>query len=589
MKNSLHLKSAVHLNPFRLIKTLFISSLLLISMTSVSAQQWHWANTHSSTQNEESVVVASNASGDVYVAHTFSGSINAGTDSYPLPADDGKDVILAKYSVDGQFQWSNTIRGEGSSNANPQTSDWVYDIEADDSGVYIIGNFGPNANVFGQTILDINFFIAKLDNDGNMSWLVSSTHSGVEHAFTELGMSPSGDLLVSGLYTTDGELLSIGNLEIEEEGPFLLKVNPSNGALLDAADGLPFRIDRMAALSEELVAVSSYYEGAHHLGMLDFTSGELNWQHQFEDLTNGPESRSLGIFINDDQEIEYVFKSGSSNDIDFGNGLVLQGGFNDNGVLMVLDSDGSVISGKRLFDQFEQPINFLDSAGFSQRPFIPRKAIKDELGGFYLTGTLTGPRPLANGEILITDLDFNQDPDLGSKDAVVLRLDSDFNITEKATETGTAAQEGYDITRTLDGDIVMVGIHAATSLGSMDLTTVFGDTQFDETSGGFFDVFVTRLRTTEFGEIIDNVTEINELGVKLYPNSASDVLHLELENGVQGEVRIADSQGRSVIKEYIDETQTLHTFSVADLANGFYQVSIFTATGIKTMPLMVSH
>ncbi len=553
------------MNSQNLFKKTLCIVIIGLCVYNVSAQEWNWATSHSSSGVDEAPFVATSPSGDVYVVQTYEGAVTVGSDNYPAAEEDGRDLLIAKYNADGVYQWSNTVNSLGGGN-NQFAADWAEGITADDSGVYVIGSHGSASDFFGESRENYEFFIAKLSADGDLIWDVSTEDAGIIHQYNQIEFSSSDKLLVSGLYDTVGDEVVIGGQSIGDGG-FLLEVNSTTGEVLRAADEIPFRIDQLVSYTDDLAAVSSYYEGAHHVGMVNLNTGLLDWNFESTDLTNDPRSRSLGMFVNDSDEIEYVFKAGTSSDLDFGNGMVIDGGNNDHGLLMRLDSDGNAVYTSRLFEQFEQPQNFQDTLAIFQLPFTPRKAIKDGEGGFYLTGTLIGPRTLANGLVLTTDEGFNA---TSAKDAIVMRLDSDFTISEFASHTGTAVQDGYDIASSLDGDIVMAGVHTASVFGPVTFNTAFGETELSLTSDGLFDVFVTRLSTGE----ITNEDDPNSIlesksgySIIAYPNPTSNGI-FQFTEKLDG-ISIHNQTGQLVFESH----DKLERLDLSGLKSGIYFAS----------------
>ncbi|MGC9362177.1 MAG: SBBP repeat-containing protein [Candidatus Syntrophosphaera sp.] len=128
---------------------------------------WLWATSAGGTSNDYSEGVATDGSGNIYIAGSFRETVTFG--STTLSAD-YNDVFVAKLDPEGNWLWATSAGGS--------LSDYALDIAVDTNGnCFVTGGFEDVAE-FGSTILTVNpedtmgrdIFIAKLDTDGNWLW-----------------------------------------------------------------------------------------------------------------------------------------------------------------------------------------------------------------------------------------------------------------------------------------------------------------------------------------------------------------------------------------------------------------------------------
>lgn len=131
-----------------------------------------WANGIGGLYNDQVRSMDLDNLGNIYVAGTFSGTVDfdPSSQSYNLTAG-AQDVFFAKYDVNGNFVWVKKINSPFSIN--------VFSIDLDNNNSIIIagqfsGNvdFDPSAAVVNLNSVggSLDGFIAKYDNNGNHIW-----------------------------------------------------------------------------------------------------------------------------------------------------------------------------------------------------------------------------------------------------------------------------------------------------------------------------------------------------------------------------------------------------------------------------------
>jgi len=77
------------------------------------------------------------------------------------------------------------------------------------------------------------------------------------------------------------------------------------------------------------------------------------------------------------------------------------------------------------------------------------------------------------------------------------------------------------------------------------------------------------------------------VAIAMYPNPANDQVVLEMPGTQSANLRIQDATGREVYR--MDNIQSRHVVSTADLANGMYQVVVTTGGKKEIKSLVIAH
>jgi hypothetical protein len=132
-----------------------------------------WAKQMGGTEYERGVSNTTDASGNVYTTGYFGGTVDfdPGTGTADLTSNGLEDIFIQKLDTNGNLLWVKQIGGPG--------NDGIEKITTDASGnVYTTGAFGdtvdfdPGTGTKNLTSHGFNdFFIQKLDSDGNFIWV----------------------------------------------------------------------------------------------------------------------------------------------------------------------------------------------------------------------------------------------------------------------------------------------------------------------------------------------------------------------------------------------------------------------------------
>ncbi|MCE3229783.1 MAG: hypothetical protein K0S32_4334 [Bacteroidetes bacterium] len=128
-----------------------------------------WAKREGGGKSERGMGVANDAAGNVYVCGHITDTSNF--NGTTAPGYGGKDIFVAKYDMNGNFQWARVAGSTGRDEAKS--------VKVDASGnVYICGLFSNNTTFGAQTLTCtpgyFDAFIAKYDANGTLQWVKKS-------------------------------------------------------------------------------------------------------------------------------------------------------------------------------------------------------------------------------------------------------------------------------------------------------------------------------------------------------------------------------------------------------------------------------
>ena len=160
----------------------------------------------SSNENEKLWRMAVDEGGNVFVTGYFRGTF--AEQDVSVTSVGGADVLLLKYSPQGELLWARSAGGP--------LGDGAYGVDTDkDGNVYITGTFSGLA-VFGDTILvvshpeeiDLPFsFVARYSPSGELVWVRAMEAEMVAGSYPfgqsyAVRVGPGGDLIICGTYAS---------------------------------------------------------------------------------------------------------------------------------------------------------------------------------------------------------------------------------------------------------------------------------------------------------------------------------------------------------------------------------------------------
>ncbi len=158
-----------------------------------NAGNWAWVRHATDSGNDEAWDVATDGNGNSYVTGDFFGTATFGTTT--LNSYSGLDIFIAKLDFAGNWLWAK--RGGGS------TFDYGYGISADSAGnVYVTGEYWAPIDIGHYNLTGIggrDFFVAKLDTNGNWLWLLEGGSTSNDTC-AETATDGNGNCYITGTF-----------------------------------------------------------------------------------------------------------------------------------------------------------------------------------------------------------------------------------------------------------------------------------------------------------------------------------------------------------------------------------------------------
>lgn len=166
--------------------------------------------------------------------------------------------------------------------------------------------------------------------------------------------------------------------------------------------------------------------------------------------------------------------------------------------------------------------------------------------------------------------------DIGNNAGWLLKTDSAGNkLWSRMYNKNDDTDLFYDLIATADGGFLMCGQARNDSNGSQDAWL---------------------LKVDSLGCTYPNcVTGIDEAGSKMvlvdiYPNPASDILNIELQENKEYDLTVSDLQGKVVYASFLDYARSdKYTVDVSGFANGVYLLTLETEDERTTVKVVVQH
>lgn len=142
--------------------------------------------------------VATDLSGNGYVAGTFSGTVDfdGGSGATARVANGVSDISVASYGADGAFRWAYSIGGSD--------IDAPYVIKvAPDGGVYVTGFVSAGATCNGRVLRNNggrDMLLMRLTLNGSCDWAITAGGPGADEG-RDLVVDSNGDVLVTGFFS----------------------------------------------------------------------------------------------------------------------------------------------------------------------------------------------------------------------------------------------------------------------------------------------------------------------------------------------------------------------------------------------------
>lgn len=130
--------------------------------------------------------------GSVWAVGRIEGNTQFG--SVSVPSNGENDVVIVKYSADGDALWAKSGGGSG--------MDWGNSVAVDaDGNSYMVGYFNGSAT-FGSSTINgrgmTDIFVSAYDPDGNLRWVRSAGSDGADEAYG-VAVDTEGNVYVTGI------------------------------------------------------------------------------------------------------------------------------------------------------------------------------------------------------------------------------------------------------------------------------------------------------------------------------------------------------------------------------------------------------
>jgi hypothetical protein len=164
---------------------------VVIKLTSAGEAVWAASVSGSPSAGFHEITV--DATGRVWGAGMFKGSLNLLTDPLSTSGEKDSDGFLTHFSADGKLQWTWAVQG-------PAT-DYCLGVTTDGTGrCFVTGEFSATATFAGKTLTSLgatDIFTAALDAQGQLEWLLPTGGVKGDNAYT-MAWHPDGKLVISG-------------------------------------------------------------------------------------------------------------------------------------------------------------------------------------------------------------------------------------------------------------------------------------------------------------------------------------------------------------------------------------------------------
>ena len=213
--------NALPLLPVRLTVLLYLSSVLIAHAVPALAQAppYYWSQRLGNASSESVTSVGIDASGYIYLAGNFTGTLNVG--GVNLVSNGADDIFLAKYGPNGSHKWSKSY--------GAVLSEYVLDMAVDGSGnIMLTGQFNGIID-FGVGILtsmNTDGYAAKFNADGATLWSLRFGGTGLDTG-NSLSVDAGGNILVMGLFTGTANFGGANLVSAGADDVFLVKYNSS--------------------------------------------------------------------------------------------------------------------------------------------------------------------------------------------------------------------------------------------------------------------------------------------------------------------------------------------------------------------------
>jgi hypothetical protein len=415
--------------------------------------------------------ITTDAAGNVYTTGLFDGAVDfdpahPNTDGVLQSKNNAQNAYVAKYAADGSFLWARRMGGDGS--GGPAALGEA--LAVDGSGnVYVVGDFGNNADFGTITPTSGDVYVTKLDASGAFQWVQTYTDHPYNDHLQDVAVDGGGDVYMTHSINPSGALTNpnvfIGVTKLDPNTGATVwsdqfgntgsnNINTGRGIKADAAGNVfvtgtftgVVNFNPAAGQSNTLTSPKVRCQYAQEGFVLKLTTaGAFGWATEVAALPNG-----LAIDGSDN-----VFTTGAS-------GNSLQAGTGGPLNVTKLSGGGALLWSKNFANGAQ---NAAGAASFG--------VAVDGAGNVYTTGYFTGTANFnPGGTYNLTSA--------GDRDVFVSKLDAGGNFVWAGAMGGSGGDQAAGIAVDGAGNIYTTGLYHGTAdfdpgAGVYDLTTVSTD------------------------------------------------------------------------------------------------------------------
>lgn len=118
------------------LKRILLFCLYLFNHSTMQAQDFAWAKSMGSSENEIGRILCIDSLGNVYMTGFFSGTVDfdPGAGVANLTSAGDQDIFISKFDASGNYIWAKSIGGTSQDNGNAIAVDTL-------GNIYVTGNF----------------------------------------------------------------------------------------------------------------------------------------------------------------------------------------------------------------------------------------------------------------------------------------------------------------------------------------------------------------------------------------------------------------------------------------------------------------
>ncbi|MFT5647361.1 MAG: hypothetical protein ACI976_002051 [Aureispira sp.] len=476
-----------------------------------------------------------------------------------------EDILIFKYNPNGQLIWTKQLGSIG--------EDLGKDIAINDNGdLFITGHYRNTLYYDNDSLVSLgntDAFVAKLDLQGNFSWVKSIGNTGFETG-TSIACDPLGNSYVAGTFE---DSLSINNQNLQTYGTlnnFIIQLNPAGNLGWKNSIGTP-TFDNLKDI--QLDANGNVYVVGHFRAVLSGTLGQLN--------SNGDQDALLLKLDTNGQLLWWKNQGGSF--ADYGFALKIQAPYL---YWTGAYKDSMLVNGLPLISAGEYDAFLIQADLQGNTNWIQEVGGLDDSKGLDLATTSDGKIYLAG---------YFEGTALWANDSFSSRsprhVPSDIFISEYSSNGS------YLSVQTMQGPMNdfatgIVAIDSSFYVTGVCQDSIYFDSLLEISQAGSLDIFIAKYHKS----ILTNLapTHTSTLNCQLYPNPSQALAHLDFELKETSFIElIIHTYSGQILRRFFQANQASGqqkiTFKTAGLPNGFYYIEIKTKDQYQQLPLIIQH